>query len=64
MATHINATVLRAFDALELFGPERPEITAGIAAAEDAGIAPIKINVALRSWLWMARRGWDEWPRS
>ena len=34
MATHINATVLRAFDALELFGPERPEITAGIAAAE------------------------------
>lgn len=34
MATHINATVLKAFDVLELFGPERPEITAGTVAAE------------------------------
>lgn len=34
MATHINSTVLKAFDALELFGPDRQEITASIVATE------------------------------
>ena len=34
MATPINATVLKAFDALDLFSPDRREITADIVASE------------------------------